>query len=147
MICSHFSIFETLETTESRRYTPSYTLWFALILVSLKHWKQPVLSWNGSSLVVICSHFSIFETLETTVHSIYIYYFLLWFALILVSLKHWKQLIYNNNLVEKVVICSHFSIFETLETTIWRLQKARTPLWFALILVSLKHWKQRDSII
>ena len=66
VICSHFSIFETLETT-----------------------REPVMC--ISVTVVICSHFSIFETLETTCIN--------------------KQ--YN----DKVVICSHFSIFETLETT------------------------------
>ena len=42
--------------------------------------------------VVICSHFSIFGTLETTL-----------------SYKLAKQV---------VVICSHFSIFGTLETTL-----------------------------
>ena len=42
--------------------------------------------------VVICFHFSIFEPLETTGDAISNPAFMLWFAFILVSLNHWKQL-------------------------------------------------------
>ena len=41
-----------------------------------------------------------------------------------------------------VVICSHFSIFGTLETTYVGVGECGVMLWFALILVSLEHWKQ-----
>ena len=122
MICSHFSIFETLETTLIEKTIDTKTLWFALILVSLKHWKQPKLALRRCLEVVICSHFSIFETLETTTEVKHIIILKLWFALILVSLKHWKQLGRENEKMWYVVICSHFSIFETLETTDYQQQ-------------------------
>ena len=117
-------------------------MWFALILVSLKHWKQQRVYFRSFTLVVICSHFSIFETLETTTNVPENLVISLWFALILVSLKHWKQLIKTCNYERYVVICSHFSIFETLETTDRYVLWWGKSLWFALILVSLKHWKQ-----
>ena len=120
-------------------------LWFALILVSLKHWKQPYWAFNISCLVVICSHFSIFETLETTRYKVGFASATLWFALILVSLKHWKQHWVKEKQNGQVVICSHFSIFETLETTECVKHLTGKVLWFALILVSLKHWKQRTG--
>ena len=120
-------------------------LWFALILVSLKHWKQLLNSGCNYILVVICSHFSIFETLETTFAPFILMDTKLWFALILVSLKHWKQPLWRNSKEKCVVICSHFSIFETLETTRDIRTTGNSSLWFALILVSLKHWKQRDQ--
>ena len=117
-------------------------MWFALILVSLKHWKQLLEGWKTTTRVVICSHFSIFETLETTCTENANSDDRLWFALILVSLKHWKQPIESTNCARGVVICSHFSIFETLETTECGKCYECRKLWFALILVSLKHWKQ-----
>ncbi len=36
---------------------------------------------------------------------------------VLVSLEHWKQLDELQEEIKAVVICSHFSIFGTLETT------------------------------
>ena len=142
MICSHFSIFETLETTLATKKDRQISLWFALILVSLKHWKQRIVQNSKNKGVVICSHFSIFETLETTLATKKDRQISLWFALILVSLKHWKQRNSYQNRSWEVVICSHFSIFETLETTSESCVLAYLGLWFALILVSLKHWKQ-----
>ena len=44
---------------------------------------------------------------------------------------------------EIVVICSHFSIFEPLETALQTEYNEAAKLWFALILVSLNHWKQQ----
>ena len=67
---------------------------------------------------------------------------LLWFALILVSLEPWKQLKIQIAKEQSVVICSHFSIFGTLETTRFHAFQYTCPLWFALILVSLEPWKQ-----
>ena len=118
-------------------------LWFALILVSLEHWKQLNTSTQYQQHVVICSHFSIFGTLETTPRQKRRKPRKLWFALILVSLEHWKQREVHGRLETLVVICSHFSIFGTLETTSWRKPLSHSWLWFALILVSLEHWKQR----
>ena len=67
--------------------------------------------------VVICFHFSIFEPLETTEMTFLLFLFRLWFAFILVSLNHWKQLTNEAKKKGNVVICFHFSIFEPLETT------------------------------
>ena len=143
MICSHFSIFGTLETTKETEKTSAETLWFALILVSLEHWKQHYARVYYVRAVVICSHFSIFGTLETTGDDPKTLPPELWFALILVSLEHWKQPSECLCPQYLVVICSHFSIFGTLETTS-EVQVLRVPtLWFALILVSLEHWKQQ----
>ena len=118
MICFHFSIFEPLETTDRQ---------IAFRLAE----------------VVICFHFSIFEPLETTKRTKTLWVSLLWFAFILVSLNHWKQRIQPTLVQYHVVICFHFSIFEPLETT--KAKKRTVPiwLWFAFILVSLNHWKQR----
>ena len=68
-------------------------LWFALKLVSLNHWKQPAAALYKRTLVVICSQISIFEPLKTTEICKNKDLVLLWFALKLVSLNHWKQLI------------------------------------------------------
>ena len=92
--------------------------------------------------VVICFHFSIFEPLETAkrfqINSIT----RLWFAFILVSLNHWKQLLRTLKVLVTVVICFHFSIFEPLETAFFLCSSCHNRLWFAFILVSLNHWKQ-----
>ena len=45
-----------------------------------------------------------------------------------------------------VVICFHFSIFEPLETAMWICYRHYRGLWFAFILVSLNHWKQRTTV-
>ena len=92
---------------------------------------------------MICFHFSIFEPLETTMIAIEVNVLLLWFAFILVSLNHWKQLLITALTGSLVVICFHFSIFEPLETTYCCGNVTRLMLWFAFILVSLNHWKQR----
>ena len=147
-------------------------LWFAFILVSLNHWKQlpelrmwqvlrcdllsfiylwtignsspPCSNWNPA--VVICFHFSIFEPLETA-KTLYLSFLLpLWFAFILVSLNHWKQLDVLKHRHSVVVICFHFSIFEPLETAMWICYRHYRGLWFAFILVSLNHWKQRTTV-
>ena len=133
------SISNTLHySSEIHPYVGEFTyLWN--IGNNMKLWLFPVV------IVVICSHFSIFETLETTVFSLNAAKAKLWFALILVSLKHWKQRLHERQLPFHVVICSHFSIFETLETTVLLPWRRRNSLWFALILVSLKHWKQPES--
>ena len=142
VICFHFSIFEPLETTPGCVEVTEHLLWFAFILVSLNHWKQPELKRKGLGTVVICFHFSIFEPLETTQWQRIWILKKLWFAFILVSLNHWKQLLNRVYEVEGVVICFHFSIFEPLETT-WTVSVIKIWwLWFAFILVSLNHWKQ-----
>ena len=118
-------------------------LWFAFILLSLSYWKQPrrphlptwprcdLLSFyylcrtgnnscsplNPPFFVVICFHFTIFVVLETTCEAVFPSVILLWFAFILLSLSYWKQLQLLPCLVERVVICFHFTIFVVLETT------------------------------
>ena len=116
MICFHFSIFEPLETAIEPRRPIIQKLWFAFILVSLNHWKQLADFLFLHIVVVICFHFSIFEPLETAVDLASISDEVLWFAFILVSLNHWKQLLFVFYPVKGVVICFHFSIFEPLET-------------------------------
>ena len=119
MICFHFSIFESLETTEKHFLPLEKLLWFAFILVSLNHWKQHNLLQVCHQTVVICFHFSIFESLETTAVAASDKNGLLWFAFILVSLNHWKQQLPFVPVHLPVVICFHFSIFESLETTLF----------------------------
>ena len=92
VICFHFSIFEPLETANVYEFAHDNQLWFAFILVSLNHWKQRYALLLLSRLVVICFHFSIFEPLETASRRWCARTSLLWFAFILVSLNHWKQL-------------------------------------------------------
>ena len=46
-----------------------------------------------------------------------------------------------------VVICFQISIFEPLETTCPHKKRTVLMLWFAFKLVSLNHWKQRDSVL
>ena len=120
-------------------------MWFAFILVSLNHWKQHNNSIIIIIYVVICFHFSIFEPLETAQYHLCISIDKLWFAFILVSLNHWKQLISIILLRNLVVICFHFSIFEPLETAGAHRVSLLLWLWFAFILVSLNHWKQLTS--
>ena len=116
MICFHFSIFEPLETTGKCMECRKQKLWFAFILVSLNHWKQLGSVQTGYFAVVICFHFSIFEPLETTIWQGSTGTSKLWFAFILVSLNHWKQLNVDGAMLCLVVICFHFSIFEPLES-------------------------------
>ena len=91
VICFHFSIFEPLETASKGGDINHFKLWFAFILVSLNHWKQPWKDGLRIYYVVICFHFSIFEPLETAWYTPGGLVWLLWFAFILVSLNHWKQ--------------------------------------------------------
>ena len=142
VICFHFSIFEPLETATVWKMYYQKLLWFAFILVSLNHWKQPGNNKITVVPVVICFHFSIFEPLETAAWLRKDYPHMLWFAFILVSLNHWKQLSWKGRRSRLVVICFHFSIFEPLETADTRMVYHPTELWFAFILVSLNHWKQ-----
>ena len=146
MICFHFSIFEPLETAITRRGNYSAKLWFAFILVSLNHWKQLQNKEHSSRYVVICFHFSIFEPLETATCNELRGVKKLWFAFILVSLNHWKQPSKEDATEQHVVICFHFSIFEPLETAVIDIFKKTVMLWFAFILVSLNHWKQRKLL-
>ena len=118
-------------------------LWFAFILVSLNHWKQHIHILYISHSVVICFHFSIFEPLETALDTFSQTVCELWFAFILVSLNHWKQRLECKGFWILVVICFHFSIFEPLETALDTFSQTVCELWFAFILVSLNHWKQR----
>ena len=99
VICFHFSIFEPLETVKNTSVLSKRLLWFAFILVSLNHWKQCKIKNDMSILVVICFHFSIFEPLETVHQSDNHHLIQLWFAFILVSLNHWKQLAFVSNLL------------------------------------------------
>ena len=93
VICFQISIFEPLETTKLPMMVAETKLWFAFKLVSLNHWKQPLLD---RSIRVMQ----------------------LWFAFKLVSLNHWKQRIFYYDHNPGVVICFQISIFEPLETTI-----------------------------
>ena len=119
-------------------------LWFAFKLVSLNHWKQLLGNWTVQKWVVICFQISIFEPLETTWAWIWSYVYRLWFAFKLVSLNHWKQQTWMQQVPILVVICFQISIFEPLETTVWQTENAIIQLWFAFKLVSLNHWKQRN---
>ena len=96
-------------------------------------------------MVVICFHFSNFEPLETALWWWAYAYRQLWFAFILVTLSHWKQQLKELYGRLRVVICFHFSNFEPLETASpqWRIHGC--SLWFAFILVTLSHWKQRSK--
>ena len=91
VICFHFSNFEPLETAFKCSHASSSLLWFAFILVTLSHWKQPQLCRLFVLIVVICFHFSNFEPLETANAPTFVVISALWFAFILVTLSHWKQ--------------------------------------------------------
>ena len=90
--CFHFSNFGPLETASLRFGSMRLQLWFAFILVTLSHWKQHTKAGCVGAIVVICFHFSNFEPLETALTSLSEDCMLLWFAFILVTLSHWKQL-------------------------------------------------------
>ena len=169
MICFHFSNFEPLETASDILSKIIWQLWFAFILVTLSHWKQPANSPIAISGVVICFHFSNFEPLETAETAslpkrfsvVICFHFsnfepletapkdfrkfdnMLWFAFILVTLSHWKQQPTGGITLLGVVICFHFSNFEPLETAPSSNLERHQLLWFAFILVTLSHWKQR----
>ena len=97
-------------------------------------------------VVVICFHFSNFEPLETAWLGKRGITKELWFAFILVTLSHWKQLYYTFFYCVYVVICFHFSNFEPLETAGFHDTTPLCKLWFAFILVTLSHWKQRHLL-
>ena len=168
VICFHFSNFEPLETAPKPHLFQNGRLWFAFILVTLSHWKQPSFSeisnifwlwfafilvtlshWKQPSIacptpwaVVICFHFSNFEPLETAIEQLILDFRMLWFAFILVTLSHWKQPYLCRYILNMVVICFHFSNFEPLETAQFPQAGFTDQLWFAFILVTLSHWKQ-----
>ena len=121
-------------------------MWFAFKLVSLNHWKQPLFTWGLWCIVVICFQISIFEPLETAGLRVWMGFWQLWFAFKLVSLNHWKQLIYCSTWCQTVVICFQISIFEPLETAFSAIIIERMKLWFAFKLVSLNHWKQPKDL-
>ena len=116
VICFQISIFEPLETAWPCKLSLKDPLWFAFKLVSLNHWKQPLFTWGLWCIVVICFQISIFEPLETAGLRVWMGFWQLWFAFKLVSLNHWKQLIYCSTWCQTVVICFQISIFEPLET-------------------------------
>ena len=90
--CFHFSNFGPLETASLRFGSMRLQLWFAFILVTLSHWKQHQPFFTTFQGVVIFFHFNYFEPLETAPFTIAILSPPLWFAFILVTLSHWKQL-------------------------------------------------------
>ena len=92
VICFHFSNFEPLETASYFQTLRYFQLWFAFILVTLSHWKQHPAEVDEQTPVVICFHFSNFEPLETASTTAKYPSSQLWFAFILVTLSHWKQL-------------------------------------------------------
>ena len=145
MICFRISIFEPLKTTRQFHLMRNIKLWFAFELVSLNHWKQLRLHPYRACQVVICFRISIFEPLKTTATGHILQNVPLWFAFELVSLNHWKQLSSNLHDQLLVVICFRISIFEPLKTTHAENATNAGKLWFAFELVSLNHWKQRDS--
>ena len=93
VICFHFSNFEPLETAMLISICQISWLWFAFILVTLSHWKQHHRRVQQGGKVVICFHFSNFEPLETAYFRHDQHMHQLWFAFILVTLSHWKQLL------------------------------------------------------
>jgi len=143
VICSQISIFEPLNTALDSSIDSNIALWFALKLVSLNHWIQPKGTGETFREVVICSQISIFEPLNTADGWFVRGEIELWFALKLVSLNHWIQLLTGFVKQTKVVICSQISIFEPLNTARSPFQAQEDQLWFALKLVSLNHWIQR----
>ena len=147
MICFHFSIFEPQETVLRLWFSFSSELWFAFILVSLNHRKQSEKVLDIIDLVVICFHFSIFEPQETVIYVSNSIDPVLWFAFILVSLNHRKQSKLVYKVIERVVICFHFSIFEPQETVSFSSARTYSKLWFAFILVSLNHRKQFNRMV
>ena len=117
-------------------------MWFAFKLVSLSHWiQQAVELWN-QEMVVICFQISIFEPLNTAYPKKSNKQDVLWFAFKLVSLSHWIQHWQFIDWRSLVVICFQISIFEPLNTAIYRLLGLFYLLWFAFKLVSLSHWIQ-----
>ena len=142
MICFQISIFEPLKTAESSAGVWSRLLWFAFKLVSLNHWKQRNRMRKISRIVVICFQISIFEPLKTANSLCLLLRLLLWFAFKLVSLNHWKQHFFIDNIEDLVVICFQISIFEPLKTATENVSGDVILLWFAFKLVSLNHWKQ-----
>ena len=144
MICFHFSNFEPLETAPFSEVSKMNELWFAFILVTLSHWKQPSIACPTPWAVVICFHFSNFEPLETAIEQLILDFRMLWFAFILVTLSHWKQPYLCRYILNMVVICFHFSNFEPLETAQFPQAGFTDQLWFAFILVTLSHWKQHQ---
>ena len=95
VICFQISIFDPLETARSLWQACRCQLWFAFKLVSLIHWKQPLTQLSRRRIVVICFQISIFDPLETAIKDTTVYGYQLWFAFKLVSLIHWKQLIFT----------------------------------------------------
>ena len=100
--CFHFSNFGPLETASLRFGSMRLQLWFAFILVTLSHWKQLYYTFFYCVYVVICFHFSNFEPLETANPLEVINACSLWFAFILVTLSHWKQLL----IIRPLIMCS-----------------------------------------
>ena len=172
VICFHFTIFVVLETTQFKKSSPTPSLWFAFILLSLSYWKQlwikkyetilgcDLLSFyylcrtgnNGRSprwrlpSVVICFHFTIFVVLETTGSGNHRECFgcdLLSFYYLCRTGNNVPRIRQGTSIV---VICFHFTIFVVLETTHPRTTCGRIRLWFAFILLSLSYWKQLQLV-
>ena len=97
--------------------------------------------------VVICFQISIFEPLNTAYDSLIKDAEELWFAFKLVSLNHWIQHSQLRRFLHYVVICFQISIFEPLNTALWKLKSMIGWLWFAFKLVSLNHWIQLLDLI
>ena len=91
---------------------------------------------------MICFQISIFEPLNTAPIPQANTQYSLWFAFKLVSLNHWIQRMDWLYEQLQVVICFQISIFEPLNTAIFRIQTLNEELWFAFKLVSLNHWIQ-----
>ena len=117
VICFHFTIFVVLETTGQRYAAPARSLWFAFILLSLSYWKQLTVLGQAHRPVVICFHFTIFVVLETTQHcrissvprcDLLSFYYLC---------RTGNNRAVWRNVLGRVVICFHFTIFVVLETT------------------------------
>ena len=142
VICFQISIFDPLETASLFTLSSETGLWFAFKLVSLIHWKQPSECQWPCFGVVICFQISIFDPLETASAEMLTLPSLLWFAFKLVSLIHWKQRVDVDKTDTVVVICFQISIFDPLETALWKYTIRCNALWFAFKLVSLIHWKQ-----
>ena len=146
VICFHFTIFVVLETTAADEVQDENSCDLLSFYYLCRTGNNRSIGYDKVLPVVICFHFTIFVVLETTRKFCDRYVIRLWFAFILLSLSYWKQRTLAAEALQIVVICFHFTIFVVLETTIIRVPRNESKLWFAFILLSLSYWKQQIFI-
>ena len=168
VICFHFLIF----SLKKKRFLYSAGVESAdyIYICATKNNSSSELS--SELLVVICFHFLIFVPQRTTAFCVQIFWTMLWFAFIFLSLCHKEQprstdyfsasgcdllsfsyLCATKNNLETlisalvvVVICFHFLIFVPQRTTHTLMKVFIKQLWFAFIFLSLCHKEQQARI-